>query len=424
MSFVIAVPELVQGAAQDLADIGSSLAEATASVSGPTTGIAAAAQDEVSVAIASMFGRVGQEFQALGAQAQAFHAQFVDVLNASAGAYVSAEAANAQQTLLGAVAAPAQVTELLAPWQQVLTTTTGNAQTVFAASQQALNTLSGGISAEFSQLLTSPTTAFGNLQNALQSVALIDNPNDVSFQNLSSAVAEHTLGGETVATPGILFSGQPVQINDIHYQILLGLLGSGFTPGTGVEAGLVGALANFASSPLSGVLIGFAGPVVSPGVQLLNNAGIIAGDLTGGNPAAALTELVNTPADVVNAFFNGATLNLDPLIPIINPFVNAGDDGGQTLTGLSIAFGGLFSPGQVAFGASGPMYNGTGGSLLNSLGMDFSFSPPDDDAGATIAFPGLPVGPIGATANLIDIFGQELAGNLITSPDVAGFGPI
>ncbi|WP_158086792.1 outer membrane porin GjpA [Mycobacterium alsense] len=423
MSFVIAVPELVQGAAQDLAGLGSSLAEAAARVAGPTTGIAAAAHDEVSVAIASLFGGVGQEFQALGAQARAFHAQFVEVLNASAGAYVSAEVANAQQTL-GAVAAPAQVTELLGPWQQVLTTTTGNAQTVFAASQQALTTLSGGIAVEFGQLLTSPATAFGNLRNALQSVALIGNPNDVSFQNLSSAVTQHTLGGTTVATPGILFNGQPVQINDIHYQILLGLLGSGFTPGTGMQAGLVGALANFAASPLSGVLIGFAGPIVSPGVQLLNNAGAIATDLTGGNPAAALTELINTPADLTNAFFNGATLNLDPLAPVINPFVSAGDAGGQTLTGLSIAFGGLFSPGQVAFGANGPMYNGTGGSLLNSLGMGFSFSPPDDDAGATIAFPGLPVGPIGAVANLIDIFGQQLAGNLITSPDVAGYGPI
>jgi PE family len=38
MSFVIAAPELVQGAAQDVAGIGSSLADVTASVAGPTTG--------------------------------------------------------------------------------------------------------------------------------------------------------------------------------------------------------------------------------------------------------------------------------------------------------------------------------------------------------------------------------------------------
>jgi hypothetical protein len=100
MSFVIAAPETVQGAAQDLAGIGSSLADVTASVAGPTTGVAAAAQDEVSLAIASMFGDFGQEFQAFSAQAQAFHEQFVDLLNAGAGAYMSTEAANVEQNLL------------------------------------------------------------------------------------------------------------------------------------------------------------------------------------------------------------------------------------------------------------------------------------------------------------------------------------
>lgn len=101
MSYVIATPELVLGAAQDLAGIRSSLAEAIATAASPTTGIAAAAQDEVSVAIASMFGNFGHEFQVLSAQARAFHDQFVNVMNAGAGAYLSAEAANAEQALLG-----------------------------------------------------------------------------------------------------------------------------------------------------------------------------------------------------------------------------------------------------------------------------------------------------------------------------------
>jgi PE family len=60
MSFVIATPDLVQSAAENLAGIRSSLVEAAASASGPTTGIAVAAQDEVSVAIASLFGNFGQ----------------------------------------------------------------------------------------------------------------------------------------------------------------------------------------------------------------------------------------------------------------------------------------------------------------------------------------------------------------------------
>ena len=107
MSFMFVTPGLIEDAAQDLTAIHSSLAEATTAVAGPTTGIAAAAQDEVSVAMASLFGGVGQEFQALSAQAQAFHAEFVNLMNAGAGAYVAAEGA-AGQTLMSAAAAPAQ----------------------------------------------------------------------------------------------------------------------------------------------------------------------------------------------------------------------------------------------------------------------------------------------------------------------------
>ena len=101
MSFVTAAPELVESAAQNLASIRSSLAEAAATAAGPTTGIATAAQDEVSIAIASLFGNMGQNFQALSAQAQTFHQQFVALMNAGAGAYSSAEAANAAQAVLG-----------------------------------------------------------------------------------------------------------------------------------------------------------------------------------------------------------------------------------------------------------------------------------------------------------------------------------
>jgi hypothetical protein len=64
MSSATAAPELVQDAAQNLAGTGSSLVWASSAVADPTTGIAAA-EDEVSLAITSTFGGVGQEFQAL-----------------------------------------------------------------------------------------------------------------------------------------------------------------------------------------------------------------------------------------------------------------------------------------------------------------------------------------------------------------------
>jgi hypothetical protein len=107
-SYVTAAPELVAAAATDVADIGSSLREANAAATAPTTAVAAAAEDEVSSAIASIFSGHGQAFQALSAQAAAFHAQFVRTLNAAGKAYSSAEAAGSgalQSTVSHATAA-------------------------------------------------------------------------------------------------------------------------------------------------------------------------------------------------------------------------------------------------------------------------------------------------------------------------------
>src|SRR5215472_14522587 len=95
MSFVIAAPEMMTAAATDVASIGSTLNAANAAAASPTTGIVAAAQDEVSAAIAALFSAHGQGFQALGAQAAAFHEQFVQALSGAGGAYTAAEAANA-----------------------------------------------------------------------------------------------------------------------------------------------------------------------------------------------------------------------------------------------------------------------------------------------------------------------------------------
>ncbi len=92
MSNLIAAPEMMTSAATDLATIGSNLSTAHTAAATQTTGMLAAAEDEVSAAIAALFSAHGQGFQALGAQAAAFHAQFVQALNAGAGSYASAEA--------------------------------------------------------------------------------------------------------------------------------------------------------------------------------------------------------------------------------------------------------------------------------------------------------------------------------------------
>ncbi len=93
MSFVIAAPEVIAAAATDLASLESSIAAANAAAAANTTALLAAGADEVSTAVAALFGAHGQAYQALSAQAQAFHAQFVQALTSGGGAYAAAEAA-------------------------------------------------------------------------------------------------------------------------------------------------------------------------------------------------------------------------------------------------------------------------------------------------------------------------------------------
>ncbi len=79
----------------------------------PDYGVLAAAEDEVSAVIAAVFSAHGQGFQALTAQAAAFHTQFVQALTSATGAYAAAEAANASP--LAAVMEDAQALAVFSP---------------------------------------------------------------------------------------------------------------------------------------------------------------------------------------------------------------------------------------------------------------------------------------------------------------------
>ena len=95
MSFVIAAPEMVTDAATNLASIGSAIGAANAAAAAPTTEIISAGADEVSTAITTIFSEYASEYQALTAKAAAFHAQFMQTLNAGASMYTVTEAASA-----------------------------------------------------------------------------------------------------------------------------------------------------------------------------------------------------------------------------------------------------------------------------------------------------------------------------------------
>lgn len=108
MSFVVADTELVSNAAGNLARIGSIISEANSAAAAQTTSTLAAGADEVSRAVAAVFSAHAQGYQALSAQATAFHNQFVQTLAGGAQSYALAEATNIGplQPLLDLINAP------------------------------------------------------------------------------------------------------------------------------------------------------------------------------------------------------------------------------------------------------------------------------------------------------------------------------
>jgi hypothetical protein len=95
VSFVTAQPEVLSGAAGNLAGLGDAIAARNAAAAVPTTGLAPAASDLVSAVTASQFGQHGVTYQQIAAQAAEVHEQLVAALRSGAGAYALTEVANA-----------------------------------------------------------------------------------------------------------------------------------------------------------------------------------------------------------------------------------------------------------------------------------------------------------------------------------------
>jgi len=144
-------------AAQDASAIGSALNEAKAAAAGPTTGLVAAAEDEVSAITAQFFDTYGQEYQALLHRASAFHNQFVAALGAAGNAYAQAEAEIASTLGLtgGAAGSPAvtAVTQAADPAVNAILimsgsgTTTPNSTFMMNVASRYLNKFTGPLQA-------------------------------------------------------------------------------------------------------------------------------------------------------------------------------------------------------------------------------------------------------------------------------------
>jgi hypothetical protein len=308
VSFVIAAPEMVQAAAQNLAGIRSTLSEANAAAAGSTTAVVAAAEDEVSAGVATLFGAFGQEYQVLSAQAQAFHGQFVNLLNAGAGAYLSTEAANAAQALTNAVNAPVQgllaggatggaattnavtAASIVGPYESLVNNTVANLQSI------------GNIGAT----VTAPAL--------LQSITTHINPQSIV------TVLEHPRSILTGARG--LAQGFATFVQDLTVPVSLSIT-SFNPPNASVAVGL--GLPQLLALDALGAPINAALAASSSSTAIFNA-------VQTGHPLAAITAFVDAPADITNAFLNGEqTVSLPLSLP------------GLSLTG-GIPFGGLLAP--------------------------------------------------------------------------------
>ncbi|MBI2700453.1 hypothetical protein A9W98_22750 [Mycobacterium gordonae] len=94
MSQLVVAPEVLATATANVAGIGSGLEAARAAAAAPTTALASAAADEISVAVAELFAGFGQQYQAIGEQTSALLGQFGQSIQKAAESYATAEAAN------------------------------------------------------------------------------------------------------------------------------------------------------------------------------------------------------------------------------------------------------------------------------------------------------------------------------------------
>ncbi len=181
-------------------------------------------------------------------------------------------------------------------------------------------------------------------------------------------------------------------------------------------------IAQVAASPLSGLLLGAVSPMVAPLVPFLNPFMELIADIQSGTSpdiGQLAQELLAAPLNSINAFFNGDTLDLDALVPLVNQAGLLPE--GTSIVDLSVAFGGLLSPGEVGGTLDAlsqpelppPLLGG--GSILNALGITISAVNPVDPTLPPIVLqfgPGEGVGPYGALIGLERVIAELLSGNL------------
>lgn len=147
-------------------------------------------------------------------------------------------------------------------------------------------------------------------------------------------------------------------------------------------------LTNILSSPVSGAILGWAGPGLSALAQSITTyqniiAGIKARDFT-----AVLNEIINLPAHMFNAVVNGGGhLDLTPIVNLLAPRLGITLPAG---TKMGLATGGFLTP-AVAMGGGDEGFFGWGGTAWDAISAETTVAlsplPP-----TTVTVTGIPVG--------------------------------
>lgn len=208
MSFLTAVPQELAAAAAQLGAIGSALAAQNAGAAAPTTAIAPAAADQVSIIQSGIFTAYGALYQELSAQAQAIHEQFVQTLGLSSGTYEQSEAANAAASALTSNASPAAATAAASPVDDFInqvSTLMGGPLTSLNGQPFSLSSNSANITSfQIGNWTSAGSDLFGLFGGGLMSA-----PADAGA-DAAGAAAEGVEGAVGVGAVGTVGGGAPV----------------------------------------------------------------------------------------------------------------------------------------------------------------------------------------------------------------------
>ncbi|MDD7813202.1 outer membrane porin GjpA [Mycobacterium sp. CSUR Q5927] len=275
--------------------------------------------------------------------------------------------------------------DLMAPWTAVFNEASENAtiltQNYFMAPGVALQQMLANQSQFWQSILDDPgkiPDVMQQMQHNLDAVLT-----GYTLQNASGSFGLSGLEG-TIGQVGVhTLSGTDIVNGAFGHDLLFGLLPTFLPPDM---ADIATPIVNFLASPLSAIIIGQLGPSIAPWVAMMNS--IQDGD--------GFNQIM---ASWMDGYLNGATLNLDFLLPLIAQTGLLPE--GTEITHLDFALGGLLTPGTVAIGPYQVDLPGgdtidvpaVGGSIFNSLGITLTASLLP---GVPIAIESHAVGPIAA----------------------------